>query len=86
MEERSRQDLAKHLIVNADDFGRHVLIDRAVKLGVERGLIRSATVMVTGDAFADAVALARRTPSWDWASTLHWWTPGPCFLPARSPA
>lgn len=63
MEERSRQDLAKHLIVNADDFGRHVLIDRAVELGVEQGLIRSATVMVTGDAFADAVALARRTPA-----------------------
>lgn len=63
MQERSRQVLAKQLIVNADDFGRHVLIDRAVELGVERGLIRSATVMVTGAAFEDAVALARRTPA-----------------------
>lgn len=54
--------MSKQLIVNADDFGRHPLIDRAVAQGVERGLIRSATVMVTGAAFADAVALARRTP------------------------
>lgn len=63
MQERSRQVLAKQLIVNADDFGRHVLIDRAVEAGVQRGLIRSATVMVTGTAFDDAVALARRTPA-----------------------
>lgn len=55
--------LAKQLIVNADDFGRHVLINRAVALGVEKGLIRSATVMVTGAAFEDAVELARRTPA-----------------------
>lgn len=63
MQERSRQVLAKQLIVNADDFGRHVLINRAVALGVEKGLIRSATVMVTGAAFTDAVELARRTPA-----------------------
>lgn len=55
--------MSKQLIVNADDFGRHVLIDRAVEMGVQRGLIRSATVMVTGTAFDDAVALARRTPA-----------------------
>lgn len=63
MQERSRKVLSKQLIVNADDFGRHVLIDRAVELGVQQGLIRSATVMVTGAAFEDAIALARRTPA-----------------------
>lgn len=63
LQERSRQVLAKQLIVNADDFGRHVFINRAVELGVEKGLIRSATVMVTGAAFEDAIALARRTPA-----------------------
>lgn len=54
--------MSKQLIINADDFGRHPLIDRAVAQGVEQGLIRSATVMVTGPAFADATALARRMP------------------------
>lgn len=55
--------MPKQLIVNADDFGRHTLINRAVEQGVARGLIRSATVMVTGAAFAEAVELARRTPA-----------------------
>ena len=55
--------MSKQLIVNADDFGRHILINRAVERGVAQGLIRSATVMVTGAAFEEAVALARRTPA-----------------------
>ena len=55
--------MPKQLIVNADDFGRHTLINRAVEQGVARGLIRSATVMVTGAAFAEAVELAHRTPA-----------------------
>lgn len=55
--------MSKQLIVNADDFGRHILINWAVERGVAQGLIRSATVMVTGAAFEEAVALARRTPA-----------------------
>ena len=55
--------MSKQLIVNADDFGRHILINRAVERGMAQGLIRSATVMVTGAAFEEAVALARRTPA-----------------------
>ena len=43
------------IIVNADDFGRHELINGAVREGCQNGLIRSATLMVMGNAFADAV-------------------------------
>jgi hopanoid biosynthesis associated protein HpnK len=52
----------KILIVNADDFGRHELINKAVEEGMLHGLIRSATVMVTGKAFDGAVALAKKYP------------------------
>ena len=50
------------LLVNADDFGRHVLIDQAVKRCVEDGCLRSATLMPGGKAFDDAVEVARCHP------------------------
>ena len=49
----------KRLIVNADDFGRHELINRAVEQGVTEGCLRSATLMPGGRAFASAVAVAK---------------------------
>ena len=39
------------MIVNADDFGRHVRINEAVEKGVEMGVLRSATLMAGGAAF-----------------------------------
>lgn len=51
------------LLVNADDFGRHMLINRAVAECVERGCLRSATLMPGGRAFDDAVAVARAHPA-----------------------
>ena len=53
----------KQIILNADDFGRHTLINRAVERGVHDGILRSATIMPGGAAFDDAAALARRTPA-----------------------
>lgn len=47
------------LIVNADDFGRHELINEAVRIGVEKGCLRSATLMPGGAAFDHAVDIAR---------------------------
>lgn len=55
--------ILKQIIVNADDFGRHERINRAVERGVRDGVLRSATVMPGGAAFEDAAALARRTPA-----------------------
>lgn len=52
----------KKLIVNADDFGRHELINRAVERAFNEGCLRSATLMAGGAAFDDAVDLAKRYP------------------------
>lgn len=52
----------KRLIVNADDFGRHELINRAVGHAFDAGCLKSATLMAGGIAFDDAVALAKKKP------------------------
>ena len=52
----------KRLIVNADDFG----FTRGVNVGIVRayktGIVTSTTIMANGDAFEDAVELARANP------------------------
>lgn len=50
------------MIVNADDFGRHVRINEAVEKGVEMGVLRSATLMAGAAAFEDAAERVRRLP------------------------
>ena len=52
----------KNLIVNADDFGRHVLINRAVERAFNTGCLRSATLMAGGIAFDEAIRLAKKIP------------------------
>lgn len=49
----------KNLIVNADDFGRHELINCAVELALRDGCLRSATLMAGGIAFDDAIKIAK---------------------------
>lgn len=51
------------VILNADDFGRSVSINAAVIRAHREGVLTSTTLMVAADAFDDAVALARQTPS-----------------------
>jgi hopanoid biosynthesis associated protein HpnK len=51
------------LILNADDFGRSTGVNRAVIRAHREGLLTSASLMVTGEAAAEAVELARRNPS-----------------------
>ncbi|MDQ2712677.1 MAG: ChbG/HpnK family deacetylase [Acidobacteriota bacterium] len=55
----------KRLIINADDFG----FTRDVNAGIVRahtsGVLTSATLMANGEAFEDAVRLARETPTLD---------------------
>ena len=50
----------KNLIVNADDFGRHELINSAVEKACREGCLKSATIMAGGKFFDDAVEVARR--------------------------
>jgi len=51
------------LIVNADDFGRSPEVNAAVVAAHRRGILTSASLMVTGDAAAEAIAMARETPT-----------------------
>lgn len=53
---------ARQLIVTADDFGRSLEINEAVESGHRDGVLTAASLMVSGDAFADAVARAHRLP------------------------
>jgi len=55
--------MAARLILNADDFGLTRGINRAVGELHEAGALTSATLMATGPAFDDAVAVARNHPS-----------------------
>lgn len=52
----------KKLIVNADDFGFTRGVNAGIVRAFESGIVTSATIMANGDAFEDAVALARANP------------------------
>jgi hopanoid biosynthesis associated protein HpnK len=52
----------KRLIVTADDFGLTIPVNEAVEEGHRRGILTAASLMVTGEAAADAVARAKRLP------------------------
>ena len=51
------------LIVNADDFGLHTRVNEGVERAHRNGVLTSASLMVAGDAAADAVERARRLPT-----------------------
>lgn len=52
----------KRLIVTADDFGASVEVNAAVEQAHQHGILTAASLMVAGDAAADAVARAKRLP------------------------
>lgn len=49
----------RRLIINADDFGLTAGVNRAIVEAHEGGIVTSATLMADGQAFDDAVSLAR---------------------------
>ena len=51
------------VIFNADDFGRSLSINAAVIQAHTQGVLTSASLMAAGEAFDDAVGLARAYPS-----------------------
>jgi predicted glycoside hydrolase/deacetylase ChbG (UPF0249 family) len=53
----------KHLIINADDFGASTGVNRGILECHTRGVVTSTSLMVTGRAAAEAVALARDHPA-----------------------
>lgn len=52
----------KRLIVTADDFGASIEVNEAVERAHRDGILTAASLMVTGDAAADAVARAAWMP------------------------
>lgn len=50
------------MIVNADDFGRSPAINEAVLRAHREGILTTASLMVAGDAWREAVDLARANP------------------------
>jgi hopanoid biosynthesis associated protein HpnK len=52
----------KQLIVNADDLGLTPAVNRGVVRAFQSGIVTSTSLLVTGSAFEDAVALARQNP------------------------
>jgi hopanoid biosynthesis associated protein HpnK len=55
----------KQLIVNADDWGLTPAVNRGVVRAFQDGIVTSASLLVTGSAFEDAVALARQHSNLD---------------------
>ena len=52
----------KEVLFNADDFGLSRGINEGIIKAFKGGMLKSASLMVTGDAFMDAVELARKNP------------------------
>jgi hopanoid biosynthesis associated protein HpnK len=55
----------KQLVVNADDFGFTPDVNEGIIQAHREGILTAATLMANGEAFDDAVALARENPSLD---------------------
>ena len=55
----------KQLVVNADDFGFTPDVNEGIVEAHRRGILTAATLMANGEAFDDAVRLARETPTRD---------------------
>lgn len=52
----------KRLVVTSDDFGASLAVNEAVEQAHTQGILTAASLMVAGDAAADAVARAKRLP------------------------
>ena len=52
----------KRLVVNADDFGLTLGVNRAIATCYQRGIVSSTTLMATAARVEDAIALAQQMP------------------------
>src|SRR5262249_46593677 len=53
----------RKVIITGDDFGMSVEVNEAVEEAHRRGVLTSTSLVVAGDAAADAIARARRMPA-----------------------
>ena len=56
-------DYKKNLIINADDFGIHQYVNKAIIEGHNLGVITSTSIIAQGNAFDNAVFLAKFCPN-----------------------
>jgi len=57
------QTMIKKLIINADDFGLHTSINKAVEITHQKGILTSSSLVVNGEAAEEAFQIARRNPN-----------------------
>lgn len=62
--------MRKYLVINADDFGASVGLNRGIVECHTHGVVTSTSLMVTGRAVHEAVALSRQYPAL--SIGLHW--------------
>jgi predicted glycoside hydrolase/deacetylase ChbG (UPF0249 family) len=62
--------MRKYLIINADDFGASMGVNRGIFESHTRGVVTSTSLMVTGRAACEAVAISRDCPGLSLG--LHW--------------
>ncbi len=77
---------ARMLVVNADDFGLTPGVNAGIIGAFARGIVRSASLLVTTPGFEDAVALAREHPELDLGLHLALTNLRPALPPARIPS
>jgi hopanoid biosynthesis associated protein HpnK len=58
----ARGEILNGLVITADDFGLATEVNEAVEFAHRKGVLTAASLMVTGNAVARAVALAKRLP------------------------
>lgn len=76
----------KKLIINADDFGLAGSVNRAVVRGFTEGVLTSATLMVNGAAYEEAVEIARENPGLGVGVHLNILRGRPVLPPGRIPS
>lgn len=77
---------ARYLVVNADDFGLSVGVNAGIIGAFRRGLVRSASLLVTTPGFDDAITLAREYPDLDLGIHLALTGVRPALPPERIPS
>lgn len=74
------------VIFNADDFGLCPEVNKGVALAHDKGVVTSASLLAAGDAFAEAVELARARPALDLGVHLALTQTRPVLPPEEVPS
>ena len=77
--------MARCLVVNANDFGMSRGVNDGIASAHTRGIVTSASLCAIGEAFDDAVSMARTLPSLGIGVHLAWVDGRPLSDPARIP-